>query len=232
MFEKQIDVLQERYRCITIDFRGQGKSQVTQDGYDMDSLTADCVALMMALNCAPCHFAGLSMGGFVGMRLAIRHPELIQSLILIETTADPEPRESLSQYRIMAFIARWFGLGLVINRVMPIMFGQKFLDDDTRKKQRQYWKREILSNDRMGVFRALQGVLNRKGVYDELDKISAPTLIIVGNLDVATEPEKSDRIHARIPNSKLVIIPGAGHTSTIEEPDAVNAALVDFLALE
>jgi pimeloyl-ACP methyl ester carboxylesterase len=229
MFENQIKALSDRYRCITIDFRGQGKSAVTEDGYDMDTLTKDCIEVMKALDCTACHFAGLSMGGFIGMRIAIRHPDLIKSLMLIETTADPEPKENLPKYKQLAFIARWFGLGLVINRVMPIMFGQKFLKDDSRKDERQHWKDHIVSNHKVGIVNAVYGVLNREGVYDDLDKISTPTLIIVGDQDVATEPKKSHRMNEKISDSKLVIVPGAGHSSTIEEPEVVNAAIMEFL---
>ncbi len=229
MFDNQVAALKSRYRCISFDFRGQGQSDVAPSGYDMDTLTDDCLALMQALDCTPCHFLGLSMGGFIGMRLAIRHPELIKSLMLLETSADAEPKETISQYRLLNFVARWFGLGVVINRVMPIMFGKKFLEDESRKTQKQAWKKSIIANDRIGITRAVKGVIYREGVYEHLDKITIPTLIIVGDQDVATEPEKAERIHARIPQSKLVIISGAGHTSTVEEPDAVNTALIDFL---
>src|SRR5687767_2024240 len=67
MFDGQVAALKERYRCIRFDFRGQGQSEVTRSGYDMDTLTEDAVALIGQLGCAPCHFLGFSMGGFVGM---------------------------------------------------------------------------------------------------------------------------------------------------------------------
>ena len=66
-------------------------------------------------------------------------------------------------------------------------------------------------------------------MYDQLDKIKTPTLIIVGDQDVATPPAKAERMHARIPGARLVIIHGAGHTSTVEEPEVVNAAIQEFL---
>jgi 3-oxoadipate enol-lactonase len=66
-------------------------------------------------------------------------------------------------------------------------------------------------------------------VYDQLNKIDTPTLIIVGDQDIATVPEKSKRIHERISKSKLVMIPNAGHMSPVEEPEAVNTALDGFL---
>lgn len=88
MFDAQIEVLKTNYRCIAFDLRGQGQSEVTRSGYDMDNLTTDTAALIEALQCGPCHFVGLSMGGFIGMRLAIHHPHLLRSLSLLETSAD------------------------------------------------------------------------------------------------------------------------------------------------
>jgi 3-oxoadipate enol-lactonase len=230
MFDQQVDTLKDRYRCITFDFRGQGQSEVTPGGYDMDTLTGDAAALIRELGCAPCHFLGLSMGGFVGMRLAIHSPELIKSLMLLETTADPEPAENVAKYRRLNFVARWFSLSLVASPVMKIMFGKKFLTDPSRAAFRSDLRLRILRNHRVGITRAVMGVITRQGVYDQLDQIKTPTLIVVGDQDVATEPAKAERIHARIRGSKLRIIPGAGHSSSIEEPEAVNAAIVEFLS--
>lgn len=230
MFDAQAKLLRERYRVITFDFRGQGKSEVTTGGYDMDTLAEDAAALIEALDVAPCHFAGLSMGGFIGMRLAARRPDLIRSLMLLETSAEPEPRENVPRYRMLNFIARWLGLGIVSRQVMPIMFGRKFLDDPARAEEREHWRKTLASNHRLGITRAVRGVIERQGVEDELERIKAPTLVVVGDQDVATVPAKSERIAARIAGSRLVVIPGAGHSSTIEEPAAVGRAIEEFLA--
>ena len=230
MFAAQIAALKDRYRCITIDWRGQGRSEITRDGYDMDTLTEDAAALIEQLGLAPCHYAGLSMGGFIGMRLAARRPELLRSLVLLETSADPEPEENIPKYRKLVFVSRWFGQALVADQVMPIMFGQKFLNDPTRTAQRAEWRAQLAANRKLGMARAATGVIERQGVHDEIARIALPTLVIVGDQDVATVPAKAERIHARIAHSQLVVIPGAGHTSTVEEPAAVNAALESFLA--
>ena len=229
MFAPQVAAFRDRYRCVTFDFRGQGRSEVTPGGYDMDTLTADAVALILALGCAPCHFLGLSMGGFIGMRLAIRHPELLRSLMLLETSADPEPQENLGRYRRLSFVARWLGFRLVAKPVFGIMFGRKFLEDPARAELREEYRRHLFANDRIGITRAVQGVIDRQGVDGELDSIRVPTLILVGDQDVATVPAKAERIHARIDGSTLRVIPGAGHSATIEEPEAINRALQDFL---
>lgn len=227
MFEEQVRAFDSRYRCVTFDFRGQGRSEVTKSGYDMETLAEDAAALIDALHCAPCHFAGLSMGGFVGLRLAIRRPALLRSLILLETSADPEPQSF--RYRMLNLIARWIGMRVVISPVKKILFGRTFLEDPSRAVQRAELERRILANDRIGITRAVTGVIERAGVYDDLDKIRVPTLIIVGEADVATLPAVSERLHARIAGSQLVRIPLAGHSSPIEEPEAVNRAIGEFL---
>jgi 3-oxoadipate enol-lactonase len=230
MFEAQVNALKTRCRCITFDFPGQGRSEVAQSGYDMDSLTSDAVALIKQLNAAPCHFAGLSMGGFVAMRMGIHYPELVRSLILMETSADPEPPENVPRYRLLGMISRWLSVRLIAGRVMQIMFGQTFLNDPARRTQRDQLRGYLLANNQTGIYRALKGVIEREGVYEKLGKITVPTLVIVGEQDVATVPAKAERIRAGIPGAKLVRIPDAGHTSTIEQPEAVNRAIEQFLA--
>lgn len=230
-FDAQVAALSERYRCIAYDHRGQGQSEVTKDGYDMETVYEDAAALIHALNAEPCHFVGLSMGGFVGMRLAARRPELIKSLILLETTADMEPEENVPKYKMLTYIARFFGTGIVADRIMPIMFGQKFLNDPNRAKQREEVKRQWSAANRIGATRAVTGVINRRGIYEEISNIVVPTLIMVGDQDVATVPEKSKRIHDKIRGSKLVMIPGAGHSSSMEEPDFVNVQIRSFLGI-
>jgi pimeloyl-ACP methyl ester carboxylesterase len=230
MFCDQVAALKDQYRCITFDFRGQGQSQVTQSGYDIESLYADAVELIEVLGCSPCHYVGLSMGGFVGLRMAIRRPDLLRSLIIIGSSSEPEPAENIRRYRILNLIARWIGLRVVADRVMEIMFGHKFLNDPTRAALNHEWKERMAANHRIGITRAVAGVINRAGVTEQLGLIGTPTLIIVGDQDVATTPAKAELMHVRIPNSRLVIVPGAGHTSTVEEPVAVTAAMVEYLA--
>jgi len=233
MFDAQVAELADRFRCVTFDFRGQGQSEVTAGGYDMETLADDAAALIEALGCAPCHFVGLSMGGFIGMRLAARRPELVRSLVLIETSADPEPAANVPRYRLLGGIVRLlgtFGMRLVMPKVMRIMFGRTFLGDPAREADRRLWRERGMANRPQGIIRALDGVIERKPIYDELGKIAVPTLVMVGDEDVATVPAKAERIHAAITGSRLVVIPGAGHTSSVEQPDVVNAALEGFLA--
>jgi 3-oxoadipate enol-lactonase len=229
LFAPQTAALKGRFRCISYDHRGQGQSADT-DGSEirMDLLTDDAVALIKALGLKKVHFCGLSMGGFIGMRLAARFPHLVRSLILCETSADAEPQENIPKYRRLNFVARWLGLRLVTAKVMPILFGETSLTDPKRAAERADWEKQ-LSGNRRSIWRAVNGVINRAAVINELPRVSAPTLVIVGEEDVATIPAKAERIVKAIPNARLVRIPKAGHSSTVEQPQAVNAAILDFL---
>ena len=79
------------------------------------------------------------------------------------------------------------------------------------------------------MWRAVNGVIERHAVYDELAAITVPTLVAVGDEDVATVPAKAERIHAAIRGSTLVRIPRAGHSSSVEQPASVNSAIDAFL---
>ena len=102
MFAAQQAAFASRYRVIAYDHRGQGNSPEANSGYDMDTVAEDAAALIDALKASPCHFAGLSMGGFVGMRLAARRPELLRTLTLMNTGAVREPLSGRIRYNFLA----------------------------------------------------------------------------------------------------------------------------------
>ena len=229
MYDDQVNALKDRYRCITIDFRGHGQSEVTRDGYDMDTLTEDAAAIIRQLDCAPCHYVGFSMGGFAGLRLAIRQSELLRSLTLIDSACDPEPEENIPKFKLLSLIARLFGLGVVANSVMPITFSQNFLTDPERADRQKEWRQHLVNNDKVGATRGVAGIISREAVCDSLGEIRTPTLILVGENDTAIVPARSERMHDAIPDSRLVIIPDSGHMSPVEAPEAVSVAMEDFL---
>lgn len=227
LFEHQVEALRDRYRVICYDHRGQGRSAVPPGRcITMEECYRDAVALIEALELAPCHFGGLSMGGFVALRIAARRPDLLRSCILMETSADPEP--NVAAYRRLNVVARWLGIRVVADRVMPILFGRTFMRDPERAAERALWRQRLVQN-RRSIYKAVNGVIERAGVFHELRRITVPTLIIVGDEDVATTPDKAQRLHQAIAGSRLVTLPHAGHSSSVEAPAAVNQAIREFL---
>ncbi len=229
LFRAQVEGLRDRYRVICYDHRGQGRSSIQRGrSITIETCYHDAVALIETLDLGPCHFGGLSMGGFVAMRIATRRPDLLLSCALIETNADAETRANIRSYRRLNRVVRWLGIRPVANQVMPIMFGQSFMSDPTRAAERAHWRAQLVAN-RRSIYWAVNGVIERASVSHELQKIRTPTLIIGADEDVAITLEGSRRLHAAIPGSKLVVIRGAGHLSTVEAPRVVTSTLRDFI---
>jgi pimeloyl-ACP methyl ester carboxylesterase len=228
-FDPQIAALKGRYRCIAYDHRGPGQREVGRSGYEMETLYQDATGLIEALGCSPCHFVGLSTGGFIGLRIAIRRPELLKSLVLMDTSADAEPPEAMKQYRLMLFALRWLGYRPVVGRAMPVFFGSGFLQDPSRSQEVRQWQRRMMANDRRAVVDFAKGIFSRGSVYEQIDAIRIPTLVVVGEKDVPTPVEKAMRMVEKIPGAQLKVIANSGHLTTIEAPEAVNAALAAFL---
>lgn len=227
MFDGVIAELRDRYRCVAFDFRGQGRSELARSGYDMDTLAGDTAELIRQLGCAPCHFVGFSMGGFVGMRLAADHPELLRSLTLVGTTAAPERNKF--KFRALRWAASLLGCRAVAAALMPVQFGPAFLTDPSRAEVRNRWREHLASNSRRGSVRAAGGVIDRPDFTPHLAGIHTPTLVIHGDQDRAVPPADAAVLAERIAGARLAVVPGAGHAVPIEEPAAVAAGIRSFL---
>jgi len=228
MYSQTVEDLKGQYRCISYDHRGQGQSaKPDASSYPIELLTDDAIALIESLGLAPIHFVGLSMGGFVGMRIAARRPDLIRSLVLISTAADEEPKANLPKYNLMNFVTRLFGVRIVSRSVMPIMFGRTFLRKPEHKENRRRWKRELIGNER-SITRAVRGVFERDSVVHELANIQCPTLVLHGAEDEAISIERADALHNGITDARLSRTPVGGHSLPIEAPDFIRQELEAF----
>lgn len=232
MWRHQVEALRATYRCIAVDWRGQGATPATADGYDMDTLYADLVALIEHLDVGPVHYAGLSMGGFVGQRLAARRPKLVRSLILIDTSSGPEDPEKVKRYRLMSTVYGLLGMKPLLGQVAPIMFTPAFIATPHGSAAVDTWVGELRSNNRTGIKKAIRGVTDRLPITDEIGTITAPTLILVGSDDVATPVAKAEVIAAGITGARLTVMAGIGHVSTLEAPDVVTPLMTEFLAAQ
>ncbi|MGW7386912.1 alpha/beta fold hydrolase [Streptomyces sp. NPDC054794] len=229
MFHPQVEALRQDYRCVTVDWRGQGDTPATPSGYDMDTLTADAVALIGRLGLGPVHYVGLSMGGFVGQRIAARHGELLRSLTLLDTSSDEEDPSKAGEYRLLANVYRLTGARPVLRKVKAAMFGPAFLTSAASKPVIDEWVRRLQRCERAGIRKAVLGVVDRLPVHDELGRVSVPTLVVVGADDVATPRADAERIAAVIDGARLEVVTGSGHSSTLEQPAAITTLIRDFL---
>jgi len=241
MFEPQRTVFEKQYRVIAYDHRAQGLSDDPgygaagghspdrQYGYDMDTLADDAAALIKALRAVPCHFAGLSMGGFVGMRLAAHHPKLIRTLTLMNTPATKEKAVNRLKYVTLAQFVKLFSPAPFTSIVIQELFGRTTRLSAEHRPMLEQWTGKLRARPR-NIARSLLAVMNRREFRaDEMAAIRCPTLIITGEDDTAQPAENSKSLIAGIRGARHVNIPGAGHSSPLETPDAVTAAMHDLL---
>lgn len=232
MFGHQIQALSKTYRVIAFDHRCHGSSDVVRSAFGMYDLVADAAALIRALDLGPVHFAGMSTGGFVAMRLALLYPKLVRSLILIDTAGGAEDATKIKGYQRLMTICRFLGLRLLVGQILAKLMGRKFLTDKSRRDELYEWKGAIGKLDAKGIHAFGQAIFRRDDVLEQLKARPElpPTLIIVGSEDTATPPAKARTIQSSIPHAELTIIADAGHTSPVEEPEAVTARILQFLS--
>lgn len=231
MFRAQIDALSDRYRCVSVDWPGHADSGPPPEGWDFWRMAEDMAAITRdVLGEEGGVYAGLSQGGFGAMRLALRHPELVRGLILMNTSAAPEPAENLERYRQLAEAMRHGDDATrrgAAEVAAAILYGQTWRDANPEELRHEM--ELMLSHDREGQYVADHAVFDRDDISDQISRITAPTLVIGGDEDVATVPEKSEFIASHIEGAELVMIPRAGHHSAIENPEPVTAAIERFL---
>jgi len=231
MYRPQIAALRQRYRCVAWDHRGQGRSDVPDgDEASIEDCAADAIALIEGLDVGAVHFVGLSMGGFVGMRVAARRPELVRSLALLETAPDPEPEANVGKYGRLNLAARMLGVPTwLAGKVMPIMCGATFLEDPAKEGARRALVRELRANA-PSIYKAVNGVIRREGCEHELAAIRCPTMVLRGTEDKAIALERAMKLVDGIDGATFVEVEAAGHTSSREQPEAVTAALEQHLS--
>ena len=228
MFRHQVERFSSEYRVVVYDHRGQGRSAAAPvEELDMDTLAADAAALIEALELAPCHYIGNSMGGFIAARLAARRPDLLLSAVMMESSAEAEGK--VKEFGPLVDHLQQHGTQDVIDPLMYIMFGDTTLSDQEREDLRKQWKRYMLELPTM-IGDAAHGVVYRKDVLSELADARVPVLAIAGQEDHAYEANLSKNIVDTAPQGSWTTVDRAGHSLAVECPGAVNQQLVEHFA--
>lgn len=224
----QVARFRTTHRVITYDLRGQGKSEMTPYGLDLDNLAEDAAVLLDQLGLGPVHVVAFSMGTFIAMRLAARRPGLVRSLTLIGPSADAEEKSNLPRYKALIAFVRLFGPRLAAGSLMKILFGKTYLADPTGQTTRDHW-RGVLRGLPRSLSRAAAASAGRQAIHDLLPAIKAPTLVVSGTEDRPISPERAARVHQGIAGSRFAAVPATGHAVMIERPEAFNALLDSYL---
>lgn len=218
------DRLEDRFQVILMECRGTGESEHTADGYTLEQYAADVVGLLDHLGLARATYAGHSMGGGIGYRLALDHADRLDRLVLMAPIPadgigpiDPTMRaERLAERRRQdrdALLARYVAL-----RFRPDVETDTWFEDRVR---------HILSVSD-GHFEQSAESMTALAVGDRLAEITLPTLMIAGAVDSLLPANLAD--FQRLPNATLEVLSRAGHEVAVHEPDRVAEAIANFMA--
>jgi 3-oxoadipate enol-lactonase len=226
----QLDALSADYDCVAVDLRGQHRSQATEDpaGYDLWNQAEDLHGLVLELGLAPVHYAGLSMGGMIGMRLALTHPEDLRDMVLLDTSAEGEEPEKAERYAAMRHVMRKGELEAVLPALPPVFFADRYVA--AHGERVEAWFESLRQGSAEGFALASQLVDERDDISARLAEISVPTLVIHGTEDVPIPVERARALADGIPGARLELVEGAGHQSNMDHPEEITRLLRDWLA--
>jgi 3-oxoadipate enol-lactonase len=223
MWDGQVPTLAERLRVVRYDHRGHGESPIPPAPYELADLGGDVLALLDRLGLERVHWCGLSLGGMVGMWLAINAPERIDRLVLCCTSARLGPPEMWAQ---RAATVRADGVEAIADAGIERWLSPAFME---RNPAVTAEVRAMLVATPAEGYAACCGAIERMDLLPELGAISAPTLVIAAAEDPATPPEHGERIAANVPGARLAIVDDARHMATIERPQAMTDLIAGHL---
>ena len=228
-WENQIPYFAERYRVVALDLRGHGRSDKPPGPYSSQLFADDIAALIRSLGMGPANVVGLSLGGFIACQLAVDHPDLVRTLIVINSVPDL-PRDTLrDRFRIRStlllrqLIVRFFGM-----RALGQFLCRKLFPREDQEELRQTFVDRWAQNDKRAYLSSLATVPTWN-LEHRLNEISCPTCLISGEHDFFPLSLK-EAYAKKMPNARLVVIPNSGHFTPMDEPERFNQAVNSFLS--
>jgi 3-oxoadipate enol-lactonase len=227
MWDALANLLAADHRVITYDHRGHGASDCPAGPYSIAELADDAARVVeQAAGGESVVFVGLSMGGMVGQQLALTRPDLVQALVLANTSSGyPVAARAVWDERIATIAAK--GLEAVADATMQRWFHEGYRAAKAAAVARA--RRRVVSQNPVGYLASCAAIRDLD-LSDQIHAIRQPTLVIAGELDIGTPPAMSELIAQRIEGAQLVLLKRASHLSVLEQPVAFASAVRDFIA--
>lgn len=221
--------LKDRYRVVLWDYRGMGDSEMFDAGMiGTETLYEDAVAVIKNRVGGPAHLIGMSMGGWIGMRIAARQPQLVRSLTAMGTAALGADTHPEGQAFFDIIRKKGFSDPEIVEMSMKVSFSPTVREDPARAADMAHWE-GVMRNLDPRTIAVTHSLTTRLSVMYEIRHILAPTLVIVGEHDMNHAPGEQQLIQQAIPGSELVVLKNCGHTPIVERPDEVAALVRPFL---
>jgi pimeloyl-ACP methyl ester carboxylesterase len=217
------------HRVIIPDLRGFGESKAATPATSLADYADDVARILDRLRIKdPVILCGLSMGGYIAFRFLERYADRVSRLILCDTKSAADTPEAAHNRRAMAEKVMTEGSTIVADGMSPKLFASE--TKDRRPEIIEAIRRVIVSTPAETIAAAQRAMADRPDSTPMLSRISVPTLVLVGEVDVITPPDEMRAMAAVIPQTEFVIIPHAGHMGPLEQPAATNAAIRRFLS--
>ena len=226
-WQPQLDGLSDRFRLTAFDNRGAGRTPLPRGCLSVATMAADAAALLRALEVSSAHVAGFSMGSAIAQELALRHPELIRSLVLMSTYARPDAlwRSQLNFWRWLAEVApseRAFFEAFFTWVYTPRAHADGTVGQIIEEALAFPYQQSV------EAFQAQVDVCLTHDTEDCLKEIGAPTLVLSGELDIILPPRFGRSVTAEIPNARSEVMPGEAHQPFQEVSEEFNARVETF----
>ena len=242
----QIGILSEYFKVIRMDNRGAGKSDRPDGIYTMEVYASDVAALMDFLGIEKSHIMGHSLGGMIAQNFAILYPNKVNKLILLNTFPGLKPPgqsidDAIEIYRENAIVGHRAREKDPLNAFIDgakSSYSRKFwklMREDPKKKFHGIWSVEDLVEEKIKFGPTVKDLSNQAhalsthNTYERLYEINNEVLIISAEKDKSCPKSMGEKMHELIPNSKFIIIEGAGHQSILEKAPEVNHYILEFL---
>jgi pimeloyl-ACP methyl ester carboxylesterase len=227
IWREQIERLKTGFRIIAPDLRGFGHSDAPPCGYSMDTYADDIAALMDHLDIESAVVCGMSMGGYVLLNLLDRYPGRVRGACFMVTRGGADDEAGKERRTALAEAVMKSGV-----KVIAELFGKILFAPGTAESRPEIAAEVagiMLGMKREGLAGGLLSMRERPDYFEKLAGFDIPSLVIGGAKDQAIPVEESLILAERLPNASLCLIPEAGHMAMMEQPEAVNRALKDFL---
>jgi pimeloyl-ACP methyl ester carboxylesterase len=226
IWDAQIEDLKDSYRCVAIDAPGHGDSTPAPMGIDFYEYGDMLTALARQLGIEEAVWIGQSMGGFINLRLALRHPDFVKGLVLIDTQAHSEDPDKRAQYEAFLKVALEDGVTEDLTNVLMLVF---FSSTFVAKPESEAWRKKLMATDVEGQHAMVRAVFDRDDVHGRLGEIRAPAIVIHGQEDVAIETERAEELARDLPDATVALLDECGHCSPHERAAAVTPLIRSFL---
>ncbi len=223
-FWPQVEALSGKFRLIIPDHRGFGESEGGDQPTTMDAIAWDALAILDALAVPTAVVAGVSMGGYAALALTRLDPGRVKALVLIDTQVGADDTAGKAKREETAKAVEQKGMAVLVESMMP-----KLLGPGAPPEVRARVEKAIADNSPKGAAAALRGMALRPDSREIVARFAGPILVMVGAEDVITPRANAEEIAGLNARAQLVELPGAGHLSNLEAPEAFNRALEDWL---